>query len=208
VTSLLAAFLVTTMPTNQHHTEYLQTGLPKLRTHLNSFLQLTRRTDKQSIPEIQSQNIACVVSSNSQSFTNHQAQNLSNQRGAKHDEYSHKKNRMDWRKTSLEQTVSFPGSEQNNNMTTFGQSQCFHLRTPSHTDYPRKQQLQQSISLPAFTSNRVTNIHEHIRRNVKFSNRPLPLTPGVLKSDKPTMQNSFKRKQQSNCQQRKYSEGG
>jgi len=194
------------MPTNQHHTEYLQKGLPKLRTQLKSFLQLTRTTAKQSIPEIQSRNIAYVVSCNSQSFTNHQALNISNQLGAKHEQYSHKKNRMDWRKNCLEQTMSSPG--QNNNMTTFGQSQCFHLRTPSHTEYPRKQPLQQSISLPAFTTNRVPNFHEQIRRNVNFSNRPLPLTPSVLKSDKPIMQNSFKRTDQSYCQQRKYSEGG
>jgi len=165
-------------------------------------------TDKQAIPEIHSRNIACVVSCNSQSFTNHQPLNISNHCNAKYEKYSNKKKGTDWRKISLEQTVSFPVRGQNSSITTFGQSQCFHLRTPSHTANPRKQPLQQSFSLPDFTTNGVTDIHEQIPRNVNFSNRPLPLVPGVLKRDKPTMQNSLKRKQQSYCQQRKYSEGG
>jgi len=52
---------------------------------------------------------------------------------------------------------------------TLWTNQCFHLQTPEPL---AKQRLQQTVSLPAFSSNQ-----QQQQQHIKLSNRPLPRTP-------------------------------
>jgi len=57
---------------------------------------------------------------------------------------------------------------------TLWKNQCFHLQTPEPL---AKKRLQQSVSLPAFSS---TQLQQHIN----LSTRPLPRTPGLGRGNK------------------------
>ena len=64
------------------------------------------------------------------------------------------------------------------------------------------------MSVPVCAATPAADIQKQGRRNVNFSNRPLPLTPVVENVENARMSNSFRRNEQNHCHQRKSIEEG
>jgi len=62
------------------------------------------------------------------------------------------------------------------------------------------------MSLPAFPTRSALNSEEQVKRNVNFSKRPLPLTPGLEETESQRITNVLAVEEQMLCERRKMSE--